>query len=147
MDADNGRPDRPPQPNRPPQPHRPDRLRGLVRLAFGNPVSLGYLALVIAAVIFAVVDELAVHHPDASFSGVWALLLTAPTVVPLWLAGDALWGESGAPEGYLMAATAVAALVNALLLGLVHRAPGGGRGGPRRGVVSGGWHTRRHGDH
>ncbi|MFJ9416773.1 SCO4225 family membrane protein [Streptomyces sp. NPDC101227] len=70
MDADNGRPDRPPQPDRPAQPHRPDRLRGLVRLAFGNPVSLGYLALVIAAVAFAVVDELAVHHPDASFSGV-----------------------------------------------------------------------------
>ncbi|MFI9048803.1 SCO4225 family membrane protein [Streptomyces sp. NPDC053427] len=141
MDDDHGRPDRSPQPR------RPHRLRGLGRLAFGNPVSLGYLALVLAAVLFAVVDALAVHRPDASFSGIWALLLTAPTVFPLWLAGDALWGEPGAPEGYLMVATAVAALVNALLLGLLHRAAGGGRGGPRGAVVRGGWHTRRHGDH
>ncbi|MFG2208164.1 SCO4225 family membrane protein [Streptomyces sp. NPDC048638] len=131
-------------PDRPAGPHR---LRGTARLAFGNPVSLGYLALVLAAVLFALVDHLAGAHPDASFSGVWALLLTAPTVFPLWLAGDALWGESAAPDGYLTAAAVVAALVNALLLGLVHRALAGGRRGPRRAAVGDGWHTRRHGDH
>ncbi|MFE0381680.1 SCO4225 family membrane protein [Streptomyces inhibens] len=126
---------------------RPHRPRALLRLAFTNPLSLGYLSLVLAAVLFALVDGLAVHHPDASFAGIWALLLTAPTVVPLWLAGDALWGGSGSPEGYLMAATAVAALVNALLLGLTYRALRGRRRDPRRSVVSAGWHTRGHGDH
>ncbi|MFH8572042.1 SCO4225 family membrane protein [Streptomyces sp. NPDC017993] len=118
-------------------------LRRLARLTFGNPVSLGYLALVLAAVAFAVLDGLVTEPADASFSGVWALLLTAPTIFPLWLAGDALWGGSGAPDGYLMASAAVAALVNALLLGLAHRAVRG----PRRSAVGTGWHTRRHGDH
>lgn len=127
--------------------HRDGRLCGLLRLIFGNPLSAGYLCLVLAAVLFALIDGLAVQHPDASFSGVWALLLTAPTAVPLWLAGDALWDGSGAPEGYLMSTTVVAALVNALLLGLVHRAPRGRRRDPRRPAVGGGWHTREHGDH
>ncbi|GCD47322.1 SCO4225 family membrane protein [Streptomyces paromomycinus] len=122
------------------------RLRGAARLMFGNPVSLVYLALVLAAALFAVVDLAFVQHEDASFSGVWVALLTAPTVFPLWLAGDALWGEAGSPQWYLILTLAVAALVNALLLGLVHRALRG-RPGARGAVVSGGWHTQRHGEH
>ncbi|MFD7664291.1 SCO4225 family membrane protein [Streptomyces sp. NPDC059788] len=122
------------------------RLRGPARLMFGNPVSLVYLALVVAAVLFAVVDTAFVQHEDASFAGIWAALLTAPTVFPMWLAGDALWGGTGSPQWYLILTLAVAALVNALLLGLVHR---GLRGRPstRGAIVSGGWHTQRHGDH
>ncbi|MFH8405659.1 SCO4225 family membrane protein [Streptomyces sp. NPDC018019] len=121
------------------------RLRGLARLTFGNPVSLVYLGLVVAAVLFALVDMVFVEHQDASFAGIWAVLLTAPTIFPLWLAGDALWGDAGSPQWFAVLTLAVAALVNALLLGLVHR---GLRGRPmtRGPVVSGGWHTQRHGD-
>ncbi|MFJ8676087.1 SCO4225 family membrane protein [Streptomyces sp. NPDC093589] len=126
---------------------RSHRLRGLARLIFGNPVSLGYLALVVAAALFAVADGLASAHADASFAGVWALLLTAPTVFPLLLTGDAVWGESAAPDGYLAAATVAAALVNALLLGLARRGLRSRGGSPRGSAVSAGWHTRRHGDH
>ncbi|MFH8751644.1 SCO4225 family membrane protein [Streptomyces rimosus] len=122
------------------------RLRGLARLTFGNPVSRIYLALVVAAVLFALVDLVFVEHQDASFAGIWAVLLAAPTIFPLWFAGDALWSQTGSPSWYLVLTLVVAALVNALLLGLVHR---GLRGRPtqRRAVVSGGWHTQRHGDH
>lgn len=137
----------PDQPDQPDRPGRPGHLRGLLRLTFTNPLSLIYLSLVLAAALFALIDGFAVQHPDASFAGVWPLLLTAPTAVPLWLAGDALWGGSGAPDGYLMAATAVAALVNALLLGLVYRALRGRRTDPPGPAVSRGWQTREHGDH
>ncbi|MFH9421946.1 SCO4225 family membrane protein [Streptomyces sp. NPDC017529] len=121
------------------------RLRGPARLMFGNPVSLVYLALVVAAALFALVDMAFVRHADASFAGIWVVLLTAPTVFPLWLAGDALWADSGSPQWYSIAALVVAALVNALLLGLVHRSLRG-RPAARGAVVSGRRHTRRHGD-
>ncbi|OKH98142.1 hypothetical protein A6A06_28415 [Streptomyces sp. CB02923] len=122
------------------------RLRGPARLMFGNPVSLVYLALVVAAVLFALVDMVFVRHQDASFAGIWAVLLTSPTVFPLWLAGDAMWGEAGSPQWYSVLTLVVAALVNALLLGLLQRALRGRPGG-RGAVVSGGWHTQRHGDY
>ncbi|MEU2791260.1 hypothetical protein [Streptomyces sp. NPDC007100] len=120
------------------------RLRGLARLMFGNPVSLVYLALVVAAALFALVDMAFVRHEDASFSGVWVVLLTAPAVFPLWLAGDAMWADSGSPQWYSIAAVVVAALVNALLLGLAHRGLRG-RPAPHGAVVSGHRHTHRHG--
>ncbi|WP_368396970.1 SCO4225 family membrane protein [Streptomyces sclerotialus] len=129
-----------------PNAHLAAWLRDAGRLTFGNPVSRGYLAVFAAAVVFAVVDSLFVGHPDASMSGVWAALVTSPTLFPLWFAGDALWPDAGAPAWYTVTTLGVAALLNALLLGLVHR---GLRGRPTapRAVVSGGWHTQRHGDH
>ncbi|UNO38904.1 hypothetical protein [Streptomyces sp. MST-110588] len=129
--------------------HTTHRLHALMRLTFGNPVSLAYLGLVAAALAFAAVDTLFVSHQDASFSGIWAALLTAPTVFPLWLAGGALWGGSGAPGWYLTVTLILAALVNALLLGLARRAVRSrtsARSAAAGGDVSGGWHTRRHGD-
>lgn len=121
-------------------------LRDAARLTFGNPVSRIYLALVAAAMVFAVVDSLFVDHPDASMSGVWAALLTSPTLFPLWFAGDAMWSEAGAPAWYSIATIGLAALVNALLLGLVHRSLRSRPAAPKA-IVSGGWDTRWHGDH
>lgn len=126
-------------------PNPAQRLRDLARLTFGNPASLVYLFLVAGAVLFAVVDSLFIEHPDASMSGVWAALLTSPTLFPLWFAGDALWGPAGAPGWYSVATLGLAALVNALLLGMVYRVLRGRPAVPRA-AVSGGWHTRRHGD-
>ena len=91
-------------------------------------------------------DSLFVDHPDASMSGVWAALLTSPTLFPLWFAGDALWTGAGAPAWHTVTTLGVAALLNALLLGLVHRGLRGRPAAPRA-VVSGGWHAQRHGDH
>ncbi|MBZ4015010.1 SCO4225 family membrane protein [Streptomyces purpurogeneiscleroticus] len=121
-------------------------LRDAARLTFGNALSCIYLTLVAAAVVFAVVDSLFVDHPDASMSGVWAALLTSPTLFPLWFAGDAMWSDAGAPAWYSMATIGLAALVNALLLGLVHRALRGRPAAPKP-IVSGGWDTRWYGDH
>ncbi|MEU6117778.1 hypothetical protein ABZ840_24915 [Streptomyces sp. NPDC047117] len=131
-----------------PRPHAHPKpwLRDVGRLTFGNPVSRVYLALFAAAVVFAVVDSLFVGRPDASMSGVWAALLTSPTLFPLWFAGDALWPDAGAPAWYTVTTLGVAALLNALLLGLVHRGLRGRPAAPGA-VVSAGWHTQRHGDH
>jgi hypothetical protein len=54
-------------------------------------VSLGYLALVLAASTFAAYDAAAVEHADASFAGIYAVGLTLPLSIPAILATDALF--------------------------------------------------------
>lgn len=52
--------------------------RGWVRLPFDNWPSRIYLLLVLAAVAFFVVDATLVEHEDASFAGVYMIILTLP---------------------------------------------------------------------
>jgi hypothetical protein len=57
-------------------PHSP--AAGL-RRSLVHPVSLAYLAVVAAVWAWVAADLLLVSHQDASLSGVWAFLVTAPT--------------------------------------------------------------------
>jgi hypothetical protein len=105
------------------------RLRTSIRLTFGNPVSLGYLALVLAATVFVAVDTLFVAHEDASFAGVWLFFLAAPTVFAFFV-GSSLAGSDGlGPAWFVYLALVVSVVVQAFVLGwftrLVRR---GGRG-------------------
>lgn len=83
--------------------------------ATDNWVSRGYLLVFAALLVWVVLDRLLVTHPDASFAGVWPLLLTLPTSLLLL--------ALPAADGWLfLAGLVVAAFVNALLLGLLVRA-------------------------
>ncbi|MFD9425566.1 MULTISPECIES: SCO4225 family membrane protein [unclassified Streptomyces] len=105
-------------------------LRTLVRLTFGNAVSLCYLGLVLAATVLVTVDTLFVTHEDASFSGVWLFLLAAPTVFVFFVGSSLAGADAGGPTWFLCLALVVSVLVQSLALGwfarLVRR---GGRAG------------------
>ncbi|MFD7922091.1 SCO4225 family membrane protein [Streptomyces sp. NPDC059740] len=76
-----------------------------------NPVALGYLTVVAAVVVWVGIDLLFVDHQDASFSGVWAFLVTAPTsLLFVMLPGLLAW-----------VGVVVGALVQAAVLGVVYR--------------------------
>ncbi|MFR9727999.1 SCO4225 family membrane protein [Saccharopolyspora sp. MS10] len=80
-----------------------------------NPVSLGYLALVAAVWIWVALDVTLVEHADATLSGVWGLLVTAPTsLLFLGLPGPLPW-----------IGVVVAALVQATALGLAYQGTAG----------------------
>lgn len=96
------------------------RLRTLTRLTFGNAASLSYLGLVVASVVFAVVDAALVSHPDASMAGVWTVLLTFPTVF-LPLAAESFIPGSEVSGALLVASVPVAALAQAAMIGLLAR--------------------------
>ncbi|MFE4218221.1 SCO4225 family membrane protein [Streptomyces sp. NPDC056844] len=74
-----------------------------------NPLSLGYLGVVLAVCLWVTID--AISHSssgDASFAGVWAFLVTAPTSMVFLVAGPA--GLIGVPIGALVQAAALGAL-------------------------------------
>ncbi|MBP0459864.1 SCO4225 family membrane protein [Streptomyces montanisoli] len=83
--------------------------------AVDNWFSRCYLIVMAAVLVWVAIDTLFVPHADASMAGVWPFFLTAPTSL-LLLAVPGLdgWG--------LLAGMAVAAVVNATLLGLLVRA-------------------------
>jgi hypothetical protein len=83
--------------------------------ATDNWVSRGYLLVFAALLVWVVVDGLAASPPDASLAGVWPFFWTLPTsLLLLPLPGVEGW--------ILLVGLAVAALVNATLLGLLVRA-------------------------
>ncbi|GLP66179.1 hypothetical protein TUSST3_27990 [Streptomyces sp. TUS-ST3] len=82
-----------------------------------NPLSLGYLLLVAAVVGWVGVDTLFVEHADASFAGVWAFVVTAPTSLLLVMVPGA-----GAWAGIV-----IGAAVNAVVLGAAYRSVAGRR--------------------
>jgi hypothetical protein len=91
------------------------RVKRLLCAAFDNWVSRAYLLAFAALLVWVIVDTDVVVHPDASFAGVWPFFLTLPTSLLLLRLPDLDgWG--------LLAGLAVAALVNATLLGLLARA-------------------------
>ncbi|MGW0614772.1 SCO4225 family membrane protein [Streptomyces sp. NPDC002788] len=69
-------------------PHRPAGARPM---AAGNLLRRLYLAVCAAVLVWAMADQVAIEHADASFSAVWPLLLTAPaSLVWLVLPGEPL---------------------------------------------------------
>ncbi|MEE1740578.1 hypothetical protein [Streptomyces sp. BE147] len=112
-------------------------LRALVRLTFGNAVSLCYLALVFAAAVFVTVDTLFVSHEDASFAGVWLFLLAAPTVFVFFVGSSLAGAESGGPAWFMYLALVVSVLAQSLALGWftrLLRRGGGARSAHPQGV-------------
>lgn len=78
-------------------------------------VALGYLIVVAGVFAFVLVDiNLVVHH-DASFSGVWALLVTLPLSLVFLLLGPAV--DTG------LAGVALTGVVQAVLLWFALRGP------------------------
>lgn len=96
------------------------RLRTLTRLTFGNAASLSYLGLVVASVVFSVIDAAFVSHPDASMAGVWTVLLTFPTVFLPFAAWSFIPGGE-APWALIVASVPVAALAQAAMIGALVR--------------------------
>ncbi|MEW2547783.1 hypothetical protein AB0910_18765 [Streptomyces sp. NPDC047002] len=73
-----------------------------------HPVALAYLALVAAVWVWVAADLLFVTHEDASLSGVWAFLVTAPTsLVFAALPSPFIW--LGLPVGAAVQAAALGA--------------------------------------
>lgn len=93
------------------------QLRAAMRLTFGNPASLIYLGLVLAAAVFVTVDTLFVAHEDASFAGVWLLFLAAPTVFLFLMGSSVAGGDAGGPAWFMVVALIVSVLVQAFALG------------------------------
>ena len=76
-----------------------------------NPAALGYLALVAAVWAWIGLDQMFVQHQDASFSAVWAFLVTAPTsLLFVALPGPLAW-----------VGLAVGAVLQAAALGAAYR--------------------------
>ncbi len=76
----------------------------------GNRLSQAYLAVCAAVGIWCVIDQVWVSPPDASFSTIWPLLLTAPvSLLALVLPSESLVAY--------MAVVVLGAVVNAWLLG------------------------------
>ncbi len=74
-----------------------------------NPLALGYLGFVLAVCLWVTVDIFsAASSGDASFAGVWAILVTAPTATLFFFAGPA--GLIGIPIGAIVQAAALGAL-------------------------------------
>lgn len=98
-------------------------LASIARLAFGNVASRIYLGIVAATMAFVIVDTLFADHPDASLAGVWMFFATAPTSFFLLLLP--VVGETpgaGVAAVVLFATVIVSAVLQAIVIGLVHRA-------------------------
>lgn len=92
--------------------------------ATDNWPSRCYLAVCAGLLIWTALETTVAGGADASFAGVWPLAATLPTslaVLPLSAGLDSL-GSAGLRALLFLLAVAVAALVNATLLGLVVRA-------------------------
>lgn len=90
-------------------------LRTVARLTFGNLASRIYLGVVAVAITFGVVDTLFVDHADASLAAVWMFFATMPTSL-------VILPRAEVPAGVLLALVVVAGLVQATVIGLIHRA-------------------------
>lgn len=93
--------------------------RDIARFLFGTWASRIYLLLVLAATVYTLVDTAFVEHEDASFAGIWLLLLTSPgswLSMPLVDAGPQ-WLH---PLTYWIGA-AVGALLNTVVLSALAR--------------------------
>ena len=103
----------------------------VIRFLTGSWASRVYLLLVLAATGYLLVDTAFVEHEDASFAGIWLLLLTGPgswLSMPLVDAGPA-WLH---PLTFWIGA-AVGALLNTVLLSVLSRRSGRGQARPRSG--------------
>ncbi|MEV7426912.1 hypothetical protein [Streptomyces sp. NPDC091212] len=80
-----------------------------------NPAALGYLAVVVAVCAWVAGVTLFVEHDDASFAGVWAFFVTAPTSFLFVGFTDRL------PEWVPLVGIPVGAFVQAFALGAVYR--------------------------
>ncbi|WP_051717803.1 SCO4225 family membrane protein [Streptomyces megasporus] len=58
---------------------KPGSLRRIADGVADNRIARGYLALCAALLLWVAFDSTLVHHEDASFAGVWPVLLTFPT--------------------------------------------------------------------
>ena len=95
------------------------KSRDLVRFLTGTWQARVYLLLVLAATGYTLIDTAFVEHEDASFAGLWLLLLTSPgswLSMPLVDAGPQ-WLH---PLTYWIGA-AVGALLNTALIGALAR--------------------------
>ncbi|MET9532260.1 MULTISPECIES: SCO4225 family membrane protein [unclassified Streptomyces] len=93
------------------------------RTVAGDWVSRGYLMVIAALLVWVWVDTTLVSHPDASFAGVYPILLTAPGSLLLLLPGIE------GPLGWVV--LVAAALVNSTVISLIVRRAGG-HGSSRR---------------
>ncbi|WP_127360782.1 SCO4225 family membrane protein [Actinacidiphila soli] len=106
----------------------PPWLSATARSTYRERAPRVYLCLVAAALFLLLIDTAFISHQDASFLGIWLLLLTLPWAPMLWALFDAISG-AGTMEvvygwgGRVLAVTGmlVAALINAVLLGVVSR--------------------------
>ncbi|RDG37911.1 SCO4225 family membrane protein [Streptomyces corynorhini] len=74
-----------------------------------NPLALGYLGVVLAVCLWVAVDAFhASSSGDASFAGVWAVLVTAPTSLLVPFTGPV--GLMAIPFGAVVQAFALGAL-------------------------------------
>lgn len=96
-------------------------VRTLLAPAVDNWLSRGYLAVVTAALAFFLYA--AYLAPDPGFAAIWPLMTTAPLSIFALLAPALEWNSSLAWLSPLLftAGTALAGLVNAVLLGLLAR--------------------------
>lgn len=82
-----------------------------LRHYLANPLALGYLGVVLAVCLWIAADTyFAASSGDASFAGVWAFLVTAPTSLLVPFTG---------PVGLI--AIPVGAIVQAFALGALYR--------------------------
>ncbi|WP_329457440.1 SCO4225 family membrane protein [Streptomyces sp. NBC_01497] len=87
---------------------RPRSFTTSFRRALLHPVSLAYLALVAGVWCWVACDLLFVTHQDATLSGVWAFLVTAPTsLLFVALPGPLPW--AGLAVGAVLQAAALGA--------------------------------------
>ena len=95
-------------------------FRARVRHHLLNPAALGYLAVVTGVLAWVAVDGLFVEHQDASFAGVWAFVVTAPTSwIFLALPGPLPW--VGVVVGALFQAAVIGSAYRRLTGRLHHR--------------------------
>ncbi|MEU9466255.1 hypothetical protein AB0D78_06285 [Streptomyces avermitilis] len=99
------------------------RSRALLAPAGDNWLSRVYLAVVVAATGFVLYDAAFVSHPDASLAGVVPWLLTAPLSLLYTLLPDAMFSDAptGVSMAFYLAGIAVAALANAVFMGVALR--------------------------
>lgn len=100
-------------------------MRRIGRTVAGDWFSRGYLIVIAALLVWVWVDTTLVSHPDASFSGVYPILLTAPTSLLMLLPGF------GASLTYVV--LVVAALVNSSVISFFIRRTAGYGSGRRTG--------------
>ncbi|GAA3876866.1 hypothetical protein GCM10023084_32200 [Streptomyces lacrimifluminis] len=112
------------------------RPRTLLTLATDNWLSRGYLAVVVAATGFFLIDTFFVSHADASMSGVVPWLLTAPLSFLYTLLPESTLNGTGGGVflALYLVGIAAAALANATFMGYALRKIRPASGGAAAGV-------------
>ncbi|MCM2388575.1 SCO4225 family membrane protein [Streptomyces albipurpureus] len=100
---------------------RPRRVRALLAPAVDNWLARGYLAMVAASLGFFLYAVYVARDPG--FAGIWPLMTTAPLSVLALLVPTPEWDSSldWLTPVVFSTGTALAGLVNAVLLGLLAR--------------------------